>query len=258
MKTTARILRWLGIALGLVIAVLLGAFGLLQTRAGQDWLARTIERTLSTPDFTVAVAGLHGMVPFDLKVDRIDIGDRDGTYLTARNFGLDISSAELLAGRLHIRSLSFAEVDMARESTAPSTTPWTEYLKVPRVPVGVVLDGLSISQLVLAPPVLGENLVATVEGNARLAGETAQVALDLHRTDNFAGNIALALQLAGATPVLKLQLEANEPTGVLLDRLLGRTDRPRSHCPSMGPDRSRIGMGGSPPLPARSPISMPM
>ncbi|HYZ41915.1 MAG TPA: hypothetical protein VE687_15025, partial [Stellaceae bacterium] len=130
------------------------------------------------------------------------------------------------ARRLHIRSLSFAEIDMARQSTAPSTTPLTEYLKVPHVPIGVVLDRLSIDRLALAPPVLGESVVATVEGNARLADETAQLALDLHRTDDFAGNIALALELAGATPVLKLQLEASEPTGVLLDRLLARTDRP--------------------------------
>ena len=78
MKTAARILRWLGAALGLLIVVVLVAFGLLQTQTGQAWLARTLERTISTPDFTVAVAGLHGTVPFNLKVDRIDIGDRDG------------------------------------------------------------------------------------------------------------------------------------------------------------------------------------
>jgi translocation and assembly module TamB len=226
MKTAARILRWLAAALGLLIAAVLAAFGLLQTQTGQAWLARTLERTISTPDFTVAVAELHGMVPFNFKVDRIEIGDRDGTYLTLRDFGLDISAAELLARRLHFRSLSFAEVDMARESTAPSTTPWTEYLKVPHLPIEVVLDRLSIRRLALAQPVLGESLVATVGGNARLAGQTARVALDLHRTDNFAGNITLAMELAGATPVLQLQLEASEPTGVLLDRLLGRTDRP--------------------------------
>jgi translocation and assembly module TamB len=197
MKTAASILRWLGAALGLLIVVLLAGFGLLQTRAGQAWLARTVERTISTPDFAVAVAGLHGTVPFNLKVDRIEIGDRDGTYLTVDDFRLDISAAALLAGQLHIRSLTFAEIDMARQSTAPSTTPLTEYLKVPHVPIDVVLDRLSIGRLALAPPILGESFVATVEGNARLAGETAQVALDLHRTDDFAGNIVLAMELAG-------------------------------------------------------------
>jgi translocation and assembly module TamB len=226
MRVVARILRWLGMTLGMVILVLAAAVGLLQTQTGKTWLARTIERTISDPDFTVAVAGLHGTVPFNIKVRRIDIGDRDGTYLTARDFGLNISAAALLARQLRIRSLSFAEIDMARLSTAPSTTPWTEYLKVPHLPIGVVLDRLSIERLALAPAVLGESLVATVEGNAQLAGETAHIALDLHRTDDFAGNIVLAMELAGATPVLKLQLEASEPTGVLLDRLLGRIDRP--------------------------------
>jgi translocation and assembly module TamB len=226
MKIAATILRWLGVALGLVIIVLLGGFGLLQTQTGQAWLARTIEQTISAPDFTVSIAGLHGAIPFNFKVDRIEIGDRDGTYLTLHNFGLDISAADLLAKRLHIRSLSLAEIDMARSSTAPSTTPWTEYFKVPRVPIGVVLERLSIERLALAPPVLGESLVATVDGNARLAGDTAHLALDLHRIDDVAGNIGLAMELAGATPVLNLQLEANEPTGVLLDRLLARTDRP--------------------------------
>src|SRR5437667_8737524 len=114
---------------------------------------------------------------------------------------------------------------MARSSTAPSTTPFTEYLKVPRLPAGIVLDRLSVGRLALAPPVVGDSLVATVEGSARLAGETAEVALDIHRTDDSAGNIVLAMELAGEPPVLKLQLAASEPTGVLLDGVLGRTDR---------------------------------
>jgi translocation and assembly module TamB len=226
MSVVGRTLRWLGVALGLAIIFLIGGAALLQTEEGKTWLARTIERTISAPDFTVAVTGLHGTIPFNIKVDQIDIGDRDGTYLTAHDFGLNISAAALLARQLRIRWLSFGEVGMARSSTAPpSTTPLTEYFKIPAVPIGVVLDRLSIDRLAVAAPVLGESLVATVEGSARLAGETAHVALELQRTDGTAGNIHLAMDLAGGAPTLKLQLEASEPTGVLLDRVLGRTDR---------------------------------
>src|SRR4029077_16534198 len=145
----------------------------------------------------------------------IDIADRDGPYLSLHDFGLDIAAAALLAGRLHIRSLRFSAIDIARSSTPPSTTPFTEYLKVPRLPIGVVLDRLSIGRLALAPPVLGESLVATVEGSARLVGETAEVALDIHRTDDSAGNIVLAMELAGETPVLKLRLTARDATSDL-------------------------------------------
>ncbi len=225
MRGAARVFRWLGAAFGLLVVVLLAVFVLLQTQAGLAWLARAIAQAVSSPDFSVSIERLSGTVPFRMTAERIEIGDRDGTYLTLHDVGLDISSAALLAGRAHIRSLSVAEIDMTRSSTAPSTTPLTEYFRVPHLPVGVVLDRLSIGRLALAPPVLGESLVATVEGSAELAGETAHVALDMHRTDGSAGKLLLAMELAGATPILKLQLEASEPTGILLDSLLGRTDR---------------------------------
>jgi translocation and assembly module TamB len=226
MQYAGKVFRWLGIALAAVLLLLVTVFGLLQTQLGKGWLEREIARAASSPDFTVAVSGLRGFVPFRMTIDRIEIGDRDGTYLTLHDAFLDISGAGLLTGIAHIRSLTIAEIDMARSSTAPSTAPFTDYLKVPRLPVSVVLDQLSIGRLALAPPILGESLVATVEGNAELAGATAHAALDLHRTDGSAGNILLAMEIAGAKPVLSLRLEAAEPTGLLLDRLLSRTDRP--------------------------------
>ena len=58
MRIMAIALRWLGSALGLLIVVLLAAFGLLQTQAGKTWLARTIARTASSPDFSVTIEGL--------------------------------------------------------------------------------------------------------------------------------------------------------------------------------------------------------
>src|SRR5206468_3418925 len=97
------------------------------------WVEREIAQAVSDPDFTVAVDGLRGIVPFRMTVERIDIGDRDGAYLTLLDAGLDISPAALLTGKAHIRSLTIAEVDMARSSTAPSTTPFIDYLKVPHL-----------------------------------------------------------------------------------------------------------------------------
>ena len=220
-----RLLSWLGGALGVLIAVLAAVLGMLQTRVGKAWLEREIAQAVSDPDFTVAIHRLKGFVPFNMTVERIDIGDRDGTYLTLRDAGLDISPSALLTAKAHIRSLTIAEVDMARSSTAPSTTPFIDYLKVPRLPIPVALDRLSIGKLALAPPVLGENIAATVEGSAELADGKAHIALDLHRIDSSAGNILLAMEIAGDTPVLSLQLDAAEPTGLLLDRLLARTDQ---------------------------------
>ena len=220
-----KLLRWVGGALGVLIVVLAAVFGMLQTPVGKAWVEREIAQAVSDPDFALAIDGLKGFVPFHMTVERIDVGDRDGTYVTLRDAGLDILPSALLTGTAHIRSLTIAEVDMARSSTAPSTTPFIDYLKVPRLPIPVSLDRLSIGKLALAPPVLGESVAATVEGSAELADGKAHIALDLHRIDNSAGNILLAMEITGDTPVLSLRLEAIEPTGVVLDRLLARTDR---------------------------------
>jgi translocation and assembly module TamB len=225
MRVVGKILRWFAAALGVVILILAVAFALLQSRLGQAWLARTVAAAVSDPDFTVAIEGLSGVVPFGMRIARIDIGDRDGGYLVLHDLGLDISAAALLSGRLHIRSLAIAAIDMARLTTAPSTTPWIDYLKVPRLPVAVDLDRLAIARLALAPPVLGESVVATLEGSATVARGKADIRLDLHRTDGAAGLIALAMALAGDPPVLQLKLEGGEPTGALSDRLLARNDR---------------------------------
>ena len=58
MQHAGKVLRWLGIALGAVLLLLVAVFGLLQTQLGKAWLAREIARAASSPDFTVAISGL--------------------------------------------------------------------------------------------------------------------------------------------------------------------------------------------------------
>src|SRR5262249_31450161 len=53
----------------------------------------------------------------------------------------------------------------------------------------------------------------------------AHVNLDLHRIDGIAGSVILAATLTGDRPDLDLRLDAAEPSGMLANRLLGRTDR---------------------------------
>ena len=224
MGAAGRVLRWLGIALAVSIGLLLAGFGLLQTRPGQDWLAGTVARLASSPGFTVSIEGLSGFVPFRVRIARIAIADRQGTYMTLRRVAFDIAPGDLLHGRLHLRFLDIAELYKARSSTAPSR-PFVDYLQVPRLPVALVVDRLTIGRIELAPPVLGQSIVATVTGNAAVEGELAHAALDLHRIDGKPGSIALQLALRGETPRLNLQLQAKEPTGLLLAHWLGAGHR---------------------------------
>ena len=195
--------------LGLLALSFAAVFAVLQMQIGKAWLAREIGRTLSDPDFTVAIDGLGGIVPFGMTVERIDIGDRDGTYLTLRDASLDISPSALLTARAHIRSLTIAEVDMARSSTAPSTTPFIDYLKVPRLPMPVALDRLSIGKLTLAAPMLGESVAATAKGSAELAGGILTM---IWRADGIAEVLAALDRGFGSLDILPVHGDAASAT----------------------------------------------
>ena len=217
--------RWFAVALAVPLLLALAGFGLLQTRLAQGWLAGVIARSASTPDFTLSIAGLRGLLPFHVKIGRIALADAGGVYLTLRDVDLNVAPADLFAGELYIRRLAIAEIDMARPASGTSA-PLSEYLRVPHLPLALDLDRLIIARLALAPPVLGESVVATIAGSGEIRGATARAALDLHRTDGVPGQLALQMSLSGTHPALSLRLHADDPTGVLLDHWLGRTDRP--------------------------------
>ena len=88
------------------------------------------------------------------------------------------------------------------------------------------IDRFAIDRIVLAEHGARGTVAATVAGQAVSRDDAAEIALHLHRTDSVAGEFDLSVRQSGAAPDLRLRLEAREPSGVLLARLLGRDDRP--------------------------------
>jgi translocation and assembly module TamB len=224
MRMALLLTRIVGGVLGVAIVIALAGFGLLQTAAGRVWLERTVAAAASTPARQVSIEGLRGIVPFRFAVARIALADRAGTYATLRDVSLDLGAAALFAGRLEIRGLRIGELDLARPSVIKSPEPLAADLRLPHLPAAVTLDRLAIGRLILGAPYLGERVAATLTGRAAIANGRAKVRLDLHRIDGRPGNLSLTIGLAGAAPTLTVRLAANEPSGLLLDRLLGRTD----------------------------------
>jgi translocation and assembly module TamB len=223
-----RSLRWLGYTLLLLVVLLVGVFGLLQTSAGLGWAGGVLAGLMSSPGFSVAMHGLEGAVPWDLRARRIEISDDTGVWLALDNVAVAVAVGGLLSGEGHLKRLTVGQIEVARlPETAPAApVPLSERLRLPRLPVAVALDKLAIERLALDPAILGERVEAAIAGRAVLRGEATEIALDLHRTDGVPGNLALDLRQSGVDPVLALRLTASEPTGLLLGRWLNRADRP--------------------------------
>ena len=224
-----RWLRRLTTALLVLIVILVGAFGVLQTSFGRQWLSGVIANVASGPGFSLTITGLAGTIPFAMRAERIEIADDRGAWLVLRHADVDLSAAGLLLGHVNIRHLTLSAIEVERLPEADPNAPATPIFdrpRVPSLPVGVAVGHLAVERLALGPAVLGEKVDATLTGAAVLSGASAHLDLDLRRTDGPPGSIGLRAGLSGAPPVLSVRLTADEPSGLLLARLLHRDDRP--------------------------------
>jgi len=220
-----RMLRWGGCAILLLLVTAVAAFGLLQTSPGLAWAARLASRLTSSPGFAVEIKGLGGTVPFDMHAERIEVSDAKGVWLALDEARIDLSATALVGRRAQIGTLGVGKIEIVRspELTGPPA-PLAERLRVPRLPVSLTIDRLSVDRLVLDPPLFGESIEAAIDGHATQDGDDTDIALNLRRTDNKPGGLDVQMRQTGTHPILSLKIAANEPTGLLLNRVLARTD----------------------------------
>lgn len=226
LRRIAKILA--GIALGIIILVA-AAFALLQTRPAKDWIAAQAEAALSGDGTTAQIGRIEGTVPFDMRLDALRLADPAGEFLAVRNVALAIAPGALLQRRVEITRLAVDEIEFARppasqKKAAPSQP--MNILDMLHLPVGIALDDLTIGAIRLGAAVLGEPVALSVTGASTLVGGDANARVALRRIDGEAGQADLTLALAGEPARLSLALAIAEPSGVLLDRLLARSDRP--------------------------------
>jgi len=226
-----RALRWFGIIVAaLLLLVCLGVFGTwlyLQSDGADRKIEAELNQLLSTPDQTITVSGLTGSLPLHWRVAHIELADRDGPWLRAEGIVLDLDATALLRGTGRIETASAQSIAVLRAPES-STTPtpassppvWTN-LTVPRLPIAVELDRLSIPSISIAPSFVGQAINLSVDGDARLHEAAAQVHLVVLRTDAQKGSLTLNADLHGDAPAtLDLKLDAADPGGVLLAGLV--------------------------------------
>ncbi len=210
-------------AVGSVGLLLAGTFAVAQTATGKWLIAELLGRALSSADTTVRLTGLDGLIPFDFRLAQLRMADAQGVWLELDDLRVSASPAALLRGRLDIEQLSARRLALHRlpQGEEAGGEPLPE---LPRSVPPVVVRSISIDRLEVGPAVLGQDAVFQLSGGMRTgaAGRTANVTLDLHRTDQATARAALQARLNLAKRTLALDLRASESGGLLA----GLTGRP--------------------------------
>ncbi|MGH6913001.1 MAG: hypothetical protein ACREH3_04775, partial [Geminicoccales bacterium] len=215
-----RLALGLAFLLALLVLVVALAFGLAQTTAGKRLIASQLESMLSAPGREAQVEGLKGVLPFEIRLARLTLSDRQGVWLEAEHARFAWSPAELLRGRLAIEDFSVGQVEVARLPESPEQQQPEEPFRLPELPrwmPAVSVQHLGIGRLDLAQPVLGEAASFTLAGKLAAAEQARNAALELelHRVDEPTARAAVQAIVGFDPASLQLTARAEEEGGLL-------------------------------------------
>jgi translocation and assembly module TamB len=212
-----RLLGWLaGTAAALAVLVLAVAVIGLNTDPGRRLAERLTARATGGQ---VTLAGLAGRFPTALRLQRLDIRDGQGVWLSVQDAALDWSPAGLLAGEARIARLAAGLVALPRPPVAAAPAPPAAGGREFNLPVAVEVALLQVGRLELGAPVAGAAAVLSVEGHARLASLwTGEAVLSAERLDG-PGSYRVDGRLDAAS--VRARLQAREPARGLVSEAAG-------------------------------------
>lgn len=216
MRRAARLASW---ALAAIAALPLLVAALLVAIANTDPGRRAIERTVAwASGGQVRLEGLGGRFPDRLRVERVEMRDRDGTWGSASNLALDWLPSRLLRGEARVTRVELARLALERWPAAQREAQ-TSRKGSTRLPVRIDIEAARVGRLELAPPLAGVAAALEIEGHVRLAS-ASRFDLGLTVTRRDAPGVYRLEGVADATR-LAAHLDLSEPSGGLAARLAG-------------------------------------
>src|ERR1700678_4837996 len=170
--------------------------------------------TLPLTSGHVALSGLNGSFPRRLTLERLQLSDYRGIWLTAEKVSVDWSPMALLARRIRVETLHAAAVDMERLPESPPNSPSSGPVSIPRIDVAA----LSVDAVKLGAQLAGTPATLALRGNAHLRSvQDMVIEAAAHRID---GDGDYDLQLRFDPKRMDAALTLHEPAGGPLGNIL--------------------------------------
>jgi translocation and assembly module TamB len=169
----------------------------------------------------LAITGLAGHFPRDLKLATFSVADKNGIWLTGTQAELRWDPIGLLRRNVHITSLTLASLNIARQPVSAGGD--TSSGSPPKFHLNV--DHVTITALNLAPALAGQAETLSLDGQTHLAN-TANAALTLNAaTPDGQNSYHIQGAITDKTVALQAQI-AEQPDGPL-----GHFAGPQVHDP---------------------------
>jgi len=202
-----------------------------QSDADRGWLTDFLEENLSSAGRDVRIEGFAGAFSSRATFTSMSFADDDGVWLTIRDGAIQWNRSALLAGRIEIRELTAAEIDLPRtpgsgEEGVELPDPEASGFALPELPVSVQIGTLKADRVVLGEPVFGAEAVFSLEGTGQLAGGEGSVELTVNRIDGAQGELSFTGAYANATRQATVDLLLSEGADGIATTLIGLPGAP--------------------------------
>jgi translocation and assembly module TamB len=203
-----------GLLLLLVVLAVGGLFIALNTGAGRHFAEQKINR-LAGPQ--IAITGLGGHFPADIKLAALRLNDARGTWLTGQDLELRWDPRALLDRKLHITALIASRLDVLRRPQMQAASGASAGGSGGTLPdIALQLDHLAVPELALGAALAGQAVTLDVTGAARLPDlsqlEQGSVTLDAVAQGGADYRLAAALHRHDIQATLHI---AEPPNGLI-------------------------------------------
>ncbi len=215
-----RLRRGALVALLTLIVALVAAFAWIQTGPGKRQLAQLVEQLASDDALSVEIDGIDGFLPFDVRIARATVSDGTGSWLEVEGLALDWTPTALLQGRLEVDALTVRRAVLERLPADPDDEPRSD--ATPSLPVAVYVRHFEAADIALGEPVLGAPARLAMDGMVELADPQSgfRLVTDVRRIDETPGTLGVTLGYEPDSRRLTAEIDAAEPAGGVMARLL--------------------------------------
>lgn len=198
---------------------------ILQTQWAKTQLAGLIEQQLSDENTQASVAGIRGLIPLDMQVDRFALADDQGVWLEIEEAEFDLAIGKLFTSAVRLQAVGAKQITLNRipRSTAPPEPPSDEPFALPEIPQlpetlpDLAIRRLFVERLILGEPILGQPLELSLDGHVETSDEGDALAAELSLNGlggaDLGANLTAGLGLGDQA--LDLNLSVHERSGLI-------------------------------------------
>ena len=172
----ARIAKWLGIALGVLVLLVALLALFINTGPGKRFIGTQLAGYTTASGINVRVGGIEGSIYGRFTLHDLQVRDAKGVFLTAPSVAIDWNPFAYVHSHIDLHSVTAPEIDMLRN---PALKPVPSDPNAPILPdIDLTLGRLTVDRFILEAPVTGKRSILRLGGGATIADKRAQLALD--------------------------------------------------------------------------------